>query len=162
MLHWINRLQFIHYPVVGHLSCFHFSVVTNSPSANSSHRSVNQFGQTVMSKCPVWLLAATWTAARQASLFITNSRSLLKLMSIESVMPLNHFILCLILFLFLPSVLSSISVFSNESVFPSDGQSIGASASASVLPMNIQEWFPLRLTGCISLQSKGLSRVFSI
>ena len=45
--------------------------------------------------------------------------------------------------------------------FPSGGQSIGASASASVLPMNIQDWFPLGLTGWISLQSKGLSRVFS-
>ena len=46
-------------------------------------------------------------------------------------------------------------------LFTSGGQSIGASASASVLPMNIQDWFPLGLTGLISLQSKGLSRVFS-
>ena len=128
---------------------------------NSSHRSVSQFGQTVMSKCPVWLLATPWTAAHQASLFITNYRSLLKLMSIESVMPLNHFILCLILFLLLLSVLPSIRVFSNESVFPSGGQSTGASASASVLPMHFQDWFPLGLTGLISLQSNGLSRVFS-
>ena len=45
--------------------------------------------------------------------------------------------------------------------FTSDGQSIGVSASASVLPMNIQDWFALRWTGWISLQSKGLSRVFS-
>ena len=52
-------------------------------------------------------------------------------------------------------------VFFNESVFTSGGQSIGASASASVLPMNIQGWFLLGLTGLISLQSKGLSRVFS-
>ena len=64
--------------------------------------------------------------------------------------------------LFLPSVFPSIRVFSNELVFTSGGQSIGASTSASVHPINIQGWFPLGLTGLISLQSKGLSRVFSI
>ena len=63
--------------------------------------------------------------------------------------------------LLLPLIFLSIRVFSDESVLPSGGQSIGASASASVLPMNIQDWFPLGLTGLISLQSKGLSRVFS-
>ena len=63
----------------------------------------------------VWLFVTPWTAARQASLSITNSRSLLKLMSIESVMPPNHLILCRPLFL-LPSVFPSIRVFSNESV----------------------------------------------
>ena len=57
--------------------------------------------------------------------------------------------------------LSSIIVFWNESALQSAGQSIGASASASVLPVNIQDWFPLGWTGLISLQSKGLSRVFS-
>ena len=57
--------------------------------------------------------------------------------------------------------LSSIRVFSNEWLFSSGGQNIGASASASVLPMDIQGWFPLGLTGLISLLSKGLSRVFS-
>ena len=63
--------------------------------------------------------------------------------------------------LFLPSIFPSIKVFSNESVlFASGGQSIGVSASASVLPMNIQDWFPLGWTGWI-LQSKGLTRVFS-
>ena len=51
--------------------------------------------------------------------------------------------------------------FSMSQLFPSGGQSIGASASASVLPMNIQDWFPFGWTGWISLQSKGLSRVFS-
>ena len=51
--------------------------------------------------------------------------------------------------------------FPMSQVFTSGGQSIGASASASILPMNVQDWFPLRLTGLISLQSKGLSRVFS-
>ena len=103
--------------------------------------------------------ATLWTAAHQASLSITNSWSLLKLMSIESVMPSNHLILCCPLLL-LPSVFPSIRVFSNQS-FTSGGQSIGVSASASVFSMIIQDCFPLGLTGWISLQSKGLSRVFS-
>ena len=63
------------------------------------------------------LFATPWTAARQASLSFTNSRSLLKLMSIESVMPSNHLILCRPLLL-LPSIFPSIRVFSNESVLP--------------------------------------------
>ena len=74
-----------------------------------------------------------WTAARQAPLSFTNSRSLLKLMSIESVMSTNHLSLCSPLLL-LSSIFPSIRVFSNE--LASCGQSIGA--SASVLPMNIQ------------------------
>ena len=100
------------------------------------------------------------SAARQASLSITNPRSLLKLVSIGLVMPSNHLILCHLLLL-LPSIFPSIRVFSNESVLTSGGQSIGVSASASVLPMNIQDWFLLGWTSWISLQSKGLSRVFS-
>ena len=91
---------------------------------------------------------------------ITTSRSLLKLMSHESVMPSNHLILCLSL-LFLPSLFPSIRVFPISRFFISGSQTIGASASASVLPMNIQAWFPLGWTGWISLQFKGLSRVFS-
>ena len=100
------------------------------------------------------------TAAHQASLSITNSRSLLRLMSIESVMPSNHLTLCRPLIL-LPAIFPSIRVFSNESALHIRCQSTGVSASASVLPMNIQDWFPLGWTGWISLQSKGLSRVFS-
>ena len=61
----------------------------------------------------------------------------------------------------LPSIFPSIRVFSSESAVPSGGQSIGASASASVLLMNIQDWFLLGLTDLISLQSKGLSKIFS-
>ena len=72
------------------------------------------------------------------------------------VMPSKHLILWHPLLL-LPSIFPSLRVFSNES----GGQRIGVSASASVLPMNIQGWFPLGLTGVISLQSKGLSRIFS-
>ena len=111
----------------------------------------------VQSLSHVWLFVTPWTAARRASLSITNSRSLLKLMFIESVMR--------------PTISSSVIPFSSclqsfpvsgsfpvSSFFASGGQSIGA--SASVLPMNIQDWFPLGWTGWISLLSKG-SRVFS-
>ena len=101
-----------------------------------------------------------WTAARQASLSITNSWSLLKFMSIESEMPASQLILCHPLLL-LPSVFPSIRVFSGESLFTSGGQNIGASASASVLPKNTQDWSPLGWTGWISLHSQGLSRIFS-
>ena len=96
----------------------------------------------------------------QASLSITNSRSLLKLMSITLVMPSNDLIFCHPLLL-LPSVFPSIRVFSKKSVLCIRWKSTGVSASASVLPMNIQDGFPLGLTGLISRLSKGLSRVFS-
>ena len=86
----------------------------------------------------VQLFATPWTAARQASLSITNSQSLLKLISIESVMPSNHLILCCPLLL-LPSIFPNIrGFFPMNQLFASGGQSIGVSASASVLPMNIQ------------------------
>jgi len=78
-------------------------------------------------------------------------------MSIESVIPPNNLILCHPLLL--PSIFPSIRVFSNESVLWIKWPSIGVSVSASVLPMNIQDWCPLGLTGLISLQSKDLSRV---
>ena len=108
----------------------------------------------------VYLSAASWTAAHQASLSITNSQSLLKPMSIESVMPSNHLVLYLPLLL-LPSVFPSIRVFSNGSVLRIRWPKHWSCSSASVLPMNIQDWFPWGWTGWISLQSKGLSRVFS-
>ena len=139
-----------------------------------------------------------WTAARQTSLSIAVSWSLLKCTSLESVMPSNHLILCRSLLL--SSIFPSIRFFSNELAlhiisvqfssvaqsyptlwdpmdcstpglpvysifwppfFTSGGQIIGVPASASVLSMNIQDWFPLGWTRWISLQSKGLSRVFS-
>ena len=90
----------------------------------------------------------------QASLSITSSWGLLSFMSVESVMPANHLILCRSLLL-LPSIFPSIRVISNG------GQSIAVSASASIRPVNIQDWFSLGWTGWISLPSKGLSRVFS-
>ena len=110
-----------------------------------------QFSRSVVSNS-----ATPWIKAHQASLSITNSWSSLKLMSIKSVMPSSHLILCRPLLL-LPSITPSI--FSNESTLRWSGQSIGV--SASVLAMNTQDWSPLGWTGCISLQSKGLSRVFS-
>ena len=109
------------------------------------------------------LFVTPWTAACQTSWSFTISWSLLKLVSIESVMPSNY-----------PTTLSSVTPFSSSpwsfpasgsfpmsQCFASGGQSIGASASASVLPMNIQGWFPLGSTSLISLQSKGFSNVFS-
>ena len=101
-----------------------------------------------------------WTAAHQASLSFTISWSSLKLMSIKSMMPSNHLILWHVLLL-LPWTFPSIRVFPVSRLFISGGQSIRASVSTSVLPMNIQNWFPLGLAGLISLQSKGFSRVFS-
>ena len=106
------------------------------------------------------LFAIQWTAAHQASVCFTISLSLLKFMAIESVMLSNHFIFCLCLFSCLPSFPASES-FPVSQLFASGGQNCGASPSASVLPVNIQGWFPLRWTGFISMQSKGLSRVFS-
>ena len=91
---------------------------------------------------------------------VLHLQSLLQVMSIELVMLSNHLILCHPLLL-LPSIFPSIRVFSNESALHIRCQNIGASASVSVLPMNIQGWFPLRLIGLISLQSKELSRIFS-
>ena len=96
----------------------------------------------------VWLFETPWTATQQASLSMTNSWSLLKLMNTESVLPSNHLILCCPLLL-LPSIFPSIRVFSNESVLCIGGQSIGVWASTSVLPMNIQDWFPLGWIGWI-------------
>ena len=100
-----------------------------------------------------------WPAARQASLSLTISQSLLKLMSIELVMPSNYLV-SVIPFSCLQSFPASGS-FPVSWLFTSGGQSIGASASESVLPLNIQDWFLLGLTGLISLLSKGLSGVFS-
>ena len=114
----------------------------------------------VQSLSRVQLFATPWIATRQASLTLTSSRSLLKLMSIESVMPSSHLILCCPLLL-LPPIPPSTRVFPINQFFMWSGQSIGLSASASVFPKNTQGWSPLEWTGWISLQSKGLPRVFS-
>ena len=107
----------------------------------------------------VWLFATPWTVGGQASLFFTISWILLKFVSIELMMPSSHLTLCHP-FLLMPSIFPSVSLFLSQ-LFASDGQSTRVWTSASVLPVNIQGWFPLGLTGMISLQSKGLSRVFS-
>ena len=114
----------------------------------------------VQSLSHVWLFATPWIAACQAFLSITNSQSPPKPMSIESVMPSNHLILCVPFSSCLWSFPASGS-FPMSQLFASGGQSIGVSASTSVIPMNTQDWSPLGWTGWISLQSKGLSRVFS-
>ena len=121
---------------------------------------INYQFSSVQSLSCVWLFVTPWTAAHQASLSITNSWSLFKPMYIESV--------------YHPTISSSVIPFSScLQSFPSSGSfqmsqfltsggpSIGVSASTSVFPMNIQDWFPLGCTGWISLLSKGLSRVFS-
>ena len=114
----------------------------------------------VQSLSCVWIFAIPWTVAHQASLSITNSQSLLKLMAIKSVMPSNHLTLCRPLLSCLLSCPLSESFLMSQ-FFKSGGQSVGVSASATVCPMNIQDWFALGLTGLISFLSKGLSRVFS-
>ena len=138
-------------------SVFHFKVGTIKDHIYFSCTTI-QFSS-VQSLNHIQLFAAPWTAAHQASLSTTNSRSLLTLMFTESVIPCNHLILCHPLLL-LPSIFPSIRVFSMNQFFASGGQRIRVSASASVIPMNIQDRFPLGLTGLISLQSKGLWSIF--
>ena len=109
--------------------------------------------------CCVQLFATPQTAAHQASLFVTNSWSLLQhVHQVGDAIQPPHPLLS-------PSppsfYLSSIRVFSMTQFFSSGGQSIGVSALASLLPKNTEDWSPLEWTGWISLQSKGLSRVFS-
>ena len=115
----------------------------------------------VQSLSRVRLFATPWIAALQASLSITNSRTLPKLRSIESggdaiqpSHPLSSFSSC-------PKSLPASESFPMSQLFAWGGQSIGVSALASVFPKNTQDWSPLGWTGWISLQSKGLSRVFS-
>ena len=110
-------------------------------------------GGGVQSLSHIRLLATPRTAEQQASLSFTISQSLLKLMAIKSVMPSNQLILCHPLLLLL-SVFSTIRFFLVSQLFTLGGQGIGASASASVLPMSIQGWFPLGLADLISLLSK--------
>ena len=115
----------------------------------------------VQSLSHVWLFATPWNAAHQASLSITNFRSLLKLMSTESVMSSNH----------LSHPLSSLSPpalslsqyqgLIQESAIRIRWPKYWSFSFRISLPMNIQDWFPLGLMGWISLQSRGLSRVFS-
>ena len=106
----------------------------------------------------VQLFAIPWISARQTSLPITNSQRLLKLMSTESVMPSDHLILCRPFPSHLQFALASGS-FQMSQLFASRGQCTGVSASTSLLPMSIQDWFPLGLIG--SPCSPRDSQVFS-
>ena len=114
----------------------------------------------VQSLSHVWLFVTPWITARQASLSITTSRSSLRLTSIESVMPSSHLIPCRT-FSPCPQSLPASESFPMSQLLAWGGQSTGVSALASFLPKKSQGWSPSEWTGWISLQSKGLSRVFS-
>ena len=126
----------------------------------NSSLNVVSVSQSVQSLSCVWLFATPWTAAHQASLSFTNSQSLLKLMSTESVLPSNHLILCRLL-LFLPSIFPTIRGFFSESVLCMRWPKYWSCSSSISPSVNIQDRSPLGWTGQISLQSKGLSRFFS-
>ena len=131
------------------------------PITQMSAKASCPFRQSVSSVVQLCLTLATpWIAACQVSLSFPISQSLLKLISIESVMPSKHLILCHPLLL-LPSIIPSIRVFSNESLLDIRWPKYWSFSFSIVLPMNIQDGFPLGWTGWYSLQSKGLSRVFS-
>ena len=153
---WVNTRE------IGSHSCeIQLDVSVNLyPSPSTWGSSTLPGASVVQSLSCVQFFVIPWTAAPQASLSFGISWSLLKLMCIESVMPSNHLILCYPLLL-LPTIFPSIRVFFSESALHIRWPNIGASASTSILPMNIQDWFPSGWTGWISLQSKGHSRVFS-
>ena len=138
--------------ILFHLKLSHFTIITLVILLQKFYRCRCSFAQSCLTFCdPMY-------RSNQACLAFTISWKLLKLMSIELVVPSNHLILChplLICLQFFPES----RYFPMSWLFTSGGQSIGV--SASVFPMNIQGWFPLELTGLISLQSKGLSSVFS-
>ena len=117
-------------------------------SERSCRQNDNQFSS-VQLLSRVWLFSTPWTAACQASLSITNSRSPPKCMSIKSMMKSNHLILCRPLLL-LPSIFPASGSFPMSQLFASGGQSTGVSAPTSVFPMNTQDWSPLGLTALIS------------
>ena len=148
MFHFINTTQLVYsikISIDGHLDYFQFLAIAS------------QFSSVHLLSC-VRLFATPWTAARQASLSITNFWSLPKLMYIKSVMPSSHLIFYHPLLL-LPQIPSSIRVFSNESTTHMRWLKYW-SFSFNISP-STQDWPPLGWTGWISLQSKGLSRVFS-
>ena len=145
---WCSQFNLCHQPGIKQKNCEEFHVI-----------SVYNVFSSVQSLSRVRLFATPWIAACQASRFTIISRSSLRLTSIESVMPSSHVILCGPLLL-LPPILSSIRVFSNESTLRRRWPKY-YSFSFSISPSNGQDWFPLGWTGLTSLQSKGLSRVFS-
>ena len=139
---------------------FHQWRLSKDSGKLASEKMLNTICHSVQLLSRVQLFTTPWIAVCQASLSIANSWSLLKLMSIELVMPSNHLTLCCPPLL-PPSIFPSIRVFSNELVLCIRWPNYWSLASTSVLLMNIQDWFPLGCIGWISLQSKGLSRVSS-
>ena len=155
----------MHFPANAFKDIIHYSINLKFRTLSSKSGPDMDQGPVVQYlKCSITQLCPTlWPhglqhARLQASLSIINSRSLLKLKSIELVMPSpsdGYLILCRPLLL-PPSIFPASGSFPVSQFFASGSQSIGASASASVLPMNMQDWFTLGLTGLISLQSKRL------
>ena len=146
MDHWITQSFFF----------FFFALI---PRSGKTYRMESNVVVGQLLSC-IRIFVNPWTAAIQASLSFTISQSLLKLISIELLMPSNHLIFCRPPLL-LSSIFPRIRVFSNESALHIRWSNIRAPAAASVLPKSIQDWSPLGWTGWIPLQSKGLSRVFS-
>ena len=146
-------------------ACFQISpqktVHTVAHSCKFQFPRLTQLFFLLFSCCHARLLVTPWTAARRASLSFPVSRSLLKLMSIESMMSSNHLVLCHPL-PSCPQSFPALGSFPTSRLFASGGQNIGASASSSVLPMSIEGWFPLGLTDLISLQSTGLLLIVQI
>ena len=138
--------------------CLLQGLLNNDPSRHIYHLLWRISSVQLLSRVRLFLTA--WTAACHACLSITNSWSPPKLMSIESVMP-SHISSSVIPFSSCPQSFPASGSFQMSQLFTSGGLSIGVSASASVLPVNIQDWFPLGWTCLISLQSKRLSRVFN-
>ena len=138
---------------------FLMSVVDKDSGFSFLNRRMKPIVVTVESLHHVWL-CNPWTVPHQAPLSSNISQSLLKFTSVESVMP-STISSSAALFSFCPQTFPASGSFLVSQLISSDGQSIGASASATVLPINTQDWFPLGLTSLISLQSKGLWKVFS-
>ena len=120
----------------------------------------NEIFSSVQSLSRVRLFETPWIAARQASLSITNTQSSLRLTAIESVMPWTRLILWGPLLL-LPPIPPSIRVFSNESTLRMRWLKYWSFSFSIILPKKSQGWSPSEWTGWISLQSKGLTRIFS-
>ena len=135
-----NRVFFFFFISTGPVSFYLFNSISSVPSLSR-----------------VQLFSTPWIAARQASLTITNSRSLLRLMSIQSVMPSSHLMLCCPLVL-LPPIPPSIRVFSNESTLRMRWPNYWSFSLASFLPKKSQGWSPSEWTGWISLYVRRVKK----
>ena len=156
---WIHLFPWTHEKYIHTCNNAHWKLTLHWQKDSWTTKAVRKFSL-VQSLSGVQLFEIPRTIPIEASLSITNSWSLLKFMSIKSLTLSNPLISCPPLLL-LPSILPSFRVFSKSQFFASGSQSTEASVSVSVLPGNIQDWFPSGLTGMISLLSKGLSRGYS-